>query len=151
MKTYGEWRYSSTILDLGTSWRWVVSFTPRPLFPRGNRSRYVFDKSLSGRQSWYGRRGEEKICYPCKESNLDSSTVQPVALRYADWANLFSLGFKSKVLVRRARPNWFIFIIIMVLRAAVVSVHKMSLHSFVQRKRRKAQALFIIPWTSRSR
>jgi hypothetical protein len=22
-------------LDLGTSWRWVVSFTPRPLYPRG--------------------------------------------------------------------------------------------------------------------
>jgi hypothetical protein len=33
MKTYGEWRYSSTILDLGTRWRWVVSFTPLPLCP----------------------------------------------------------------------------------------------------------------------
>jgi hypothetical protein len=31
MKTYGEWRYSSTILDPGTRWRWVISFTPRPL------------------------------------------------------------------------------------------------------------------------
>jgi hypothetical protein len=30
----GEWRYSSTILDLGTSWRWVVSFTPWPLYSR---------------------------------------------------------------------------------------------------------------------
>jgi hypothetical protein len=29
----GEWRYSSTILDLGTRWRWVVSYTPRPLYP----------------------------------------------------------------------------------------------------------------------
>jgi hypothetical protein len=29
----GEWRYSSTILDLGTSWRRVVSFTPRPFDP----------------------------------------------------------------------------------------------------------------------
>jgi hypothetical protein len=31
MKTYGEWRYSSTFLDLGTRWMWVVShcrFTP---------------------------------------------------------------------------------------------------------------------------
>jgi hypothetical protein len=26
----GEWRYSSTILDLGTRWRWVVSLTPLP-------------------------------------------------------------------------------------------------------------------------
>jgi hypothetical protein len=30
----GEWSYSSTILDLSTRWRWVVSFTPRPLCPR---------------------------------------------------------------------------------------------------------------------
>jgi hypothetical protein len=31
----GEWRYSSTGLDLGTRWGTVVSFTPRPLYPRG--------------------------------------------------------------------------------------------------------------------
>jgi hypothetical protein len=35
MKTYGEWRYSSTFLDLDTRWRWVVSFTPLPLYPPG--------------------------------------------------------------------------------------------------------------------
>jgi hypothetical protein len=28
IKTYGEWGYSSTILDLGTRWRWVVGLTP---------------------------------------------------------------------------------------------------------------------------
>jgi hypothetical protein len=30
---WGEWRYSATFLDLGTRWRWIVSFTPRPLYP----------------------------------------------------------------------------------------------------------------------
>jgi hypothetical protein len=35
----GEWRYSS-ILDLGTRWRWVISFTPRPFYPRGKSRRY---------------------------------------------------------------------------------------------------------------
>jgi hypothetical protein len=30
-----EWRYSATFLDLGTRWRWVVSFTPLLLYPRG--------------------------------------------------------------------------------------------------------------------
>jgi hypothetical protein len=30
------WMYSFIILDLGTRWKWVVSFTPRPLYPRGN-------------------------------------------------------------------------------------------------------------------
>jgi hypothetical protein len=34
----GEWRYSSTFLDLGTRWRWLVSFTLRLLYP-GERAR----------------------------------------------------------------------------------------------------------------
>jgi hypothetical protein len=50
MKAYGEW-----ILDLGTRWRLVVSFTPRPLYP------YTVDRRLGGLLSWFGRRGEEKI------------------------------------------------------------------------------------------
>jgi hypothetical protein len=29
----GEWKYSSTILDRGTGWRGVVTFTPPPLYP----------------------------------------------------------------------------------------------------------------------
>jgi hypothetical protein len=28
-----EWRYSSTILKLDIRWRWVVSFTPWPIYP----------------------------------------------------------------------------------------------------------------------
>jgi hypothetical protein len=34
-KTYGGWRYSSTIFVLGIRWRWLVSFTPRPCYPQG--------------------------------------------------------------------------------------------------------------------
>jgi hypothetical protein len=47
----GEWRYSSTFLDLGTRWRWVVSFTPLPLYPRGKSSRYPLDRRLGGPES----------------------------------------------------------------------------------------------------
>jgi hypothetical protein len=32
----GEWIYSSTILDLATIGRWVVSFRPQPLYPEEN-------------------------------------------------------------------------------------------------------------------
>jgi hypothetical protein len=39
MKTWGVWRYSSTFLDVGIKWRWVVSFTLRPLYARGKRPR----------------------------------------------------------------------------------------------------------------
>jgi hypothetical protein len=35
-------------LDLGTSSRCVVSFTPLPLYPRGKRPRYPLDRSLGG-------------------------------------------------------------------------------------------------------
>jgi hypothetical protein len=31
----GEWRHSSTILDLGTRWRWVVSSKPLPFYSQG--------------------------------------------------------------------------------------------------------------------
>jgi hypothetical protein len=48
-------------LDLGTNWCWVVSFTPRPLYPRGKSPRYPLDRRLNGPQSRSGRRGEEKI------------------------------------------------------------------------------------------
>jgi hypothetical protein len=56
----GEWRYSSTILDLGTRWRWVVSFMPRPLYPRRKSSGYPMDRRLGGPQSRSGRCREEK-------------------------------------------------------------------------------------------
>jgi hypothetical protein len=48
----GEWRYSSTILDLDIRSRWVVSFTPRPLYSRGKSPWYPLDRRLGGPQSW---------------------------------------------------------------------------------------------------
>jgi hypothetical protein len=48
-------------LDLGASWRWVVSFTPRPLYPRRKSPRYPLDRRLGGPQSRSGRRGADKI------------------------------------------------------------------------------------------
>jgi hypothetical protein len=44
------------ILDLGTRWRWVVSFTTRPLYPQGKSPRYP----LGGLQGRCGRGGENK-------------------------------------------------------------------------------------------
>jgi hypothetical protein len=37
MKTYGGVEVQLPILDLGTVWRWVVRFTPRPPYPRDRR------------------------------------------------------------------------------------------------------------------
>jgi hypothetical protein len=55
-----ESRYSSTILDLGIRWRWIVSFTPLPLYPRGNGLRFPLDGRLGEPQSRSGCCGEEK-------------------------------------------------------------------------------------------
>jgi hypothetical protein len=41
-ETYGELRYISIILNPGTRWRRVVSFTPPQLYPQGNGTQYSF-------------------------------------------------------------------------------------------------------------
>jgi hypothetical protein len=65
MKTHwGSGGVAPRILDLGTRWRWVVSFTPRPLYPQGNSPSYPLERKLDGSQSRSGRGGEEKNSQP---------------------------------------------------------------------------------------
>jgi hypothetical protein len=45
---------------------WVVSFTPRPLYPLGKIPWYPLDRRLGGPQSRSGRRGEEEIFDPTR-------------------------------------------------------------------------------------
>jgi hypothetical protein len=71
-------------LDLGTSWRWVLSFTHRRLYPQGKSPRSPLDRRLGGLQSRSGRREENSSHY--QNSNSDPSVVQPVASRYTDYA-----------------------------------------------------------------
>jgi hypothetical protein len=47
-------------LDLGTSWRWVVSFMPLPLYSRERAPPYPFYRRLGGPQSRSGRYGKGK-------------------------------------------------------------------------------------------
>jgi len=61
MKVYwGSGGIFPLILDLGNRWRWVVIFTPRPLYPQGNNPQYPLDRRMVGPQSRSGRGGEEK-------------------------------------------------------------------------------------------
>jgi hypothetical protein len=77
MKAYGE------VDDLGTSWRWVVSITPRPLYPR---ERAPGAHCIGG---WVDRRAglddvEKRKFWPYRDSSPDLSVVQPVASRCTD-------------------------------------------------------------------
>jgi hypothetical protein len=95
MKAYWETGgIAPRILDLGTRWRWVVSFTPRPLYPQGMRPCYPLDRRLSGPQSRSGRGGEEKNSYPLPA--LELPIIQPVAQRYAtELSRLFKYAQSS--------------------------------------------------------
>jgi hypothetical protein len=72
--------YSSRILDLCTRWRWLVSFTDRPLYPLRNGTRYPMDMGLNGPQNWSGRWGEENNFLPL----CGIETPQPS--HCTDWA-----------------------------------------------------------------
>jgi hypothetical protein len=69
-------------LDLSTSWRWLVSFTPRPVYPR---ERAYSTHWIGG---WVGPRdGLEKIKFlTLPDTNSDPSFVQLIASRNTDWA-----------------------------------------------------------------
>jgi hypothetical protein len=60
MKTCGNGCIDSRFLDLGTNWRWMVSFTPWPLYPR-ERAPGPLDRRLRGPQSRAGLYGQVKI------------------------------------------------------------------------------------------
>jgi hypothetical protein len=71
MKTYlGVEVLLHSFFDLGTRWRSVVSFTPRPLYLQGKSPQYPLDRKLGGPQSrsWHGV--EEKNSQP-------SSGIEP--------------------------------------------------------------------------
>jgi len=65
MKAYwGVEVYFHSFLDLGTRWRWVVSFTLRPLYSQRKSPWCPLDRNLSGPQIRSGRGGEEKNFQP---------------------------------------------------------------------------------------
>jgi hypothetical protein len=72
-----EWSYTSIILYLYTRWKWMVSFTPRPLYPWKKSPLYPLDRRLGGPQSRSGRCGAERNVLPLPGIEL---------CRYTDWA-----------------------------------------------------------------
>jgi hypothetical protein len=87
MKTYwGSGGIAPLILDLGTKWMWVVSFTPRPLYRQGKSPWYPLDKRMGGPQSRSGRGSEKKNSQLPPGMEPRTPIVQPIAQRCTDWA-----------------------------------------------------------------
>jgi hypothetical protein len=68
------------VLDLSTRWKWMVNFTPRPLYPQGKSPWYPLGRRLGGLQSQSERGGERKNSQPLPV--LEPPIIQTVAQRY---------------------------------------------------------------------
>jgi hypothetical protein len=81
MKTYWWSRgIAPRILGLSTSWRWVVSFTPWPVYSQGRKPWYPLDRRLGGPQNRSGRGNQEKNSRHLP--GLEPLIMQPVAQHY---------------------------------------------------------------------
>jgi hypothetical protein len=83
IKTYGgSGCIDPRFLDLGTSWRWVVSFTPLPLYPRVKSPLYPLDRRLGEPQRLSGRYVEAKVLDSTgtRTPTPRPSSPQPVAI-----------------------------------------------------------------------
>jgi hypothetical protein len=88
MKTcWGSGGIAPCILDV-TRWRWVVSFTPWPLYPQGKSSWYPLDRRLGGPQCCSGHGGEEK-----NSQVLINKTPEIISLTFCIYLQFYTLYF----------------------------------------------------------
>jgi hypothetical protein len=80
----GRGGMASCILNLGTRWRWVVSFTPWPLYAQGKNPRSPLIRRLGVLHCRSGRYGGERNLTPAGNW---TTAVQPIARHRTDWAN----------------------------------------------------------------
>jgi hypothetical protein len=71
-----------------TSWRWVVSFTPQPLYPRGKSPCYPLYGRLDGPQSWSWRHGEVRILNR-------TGTRTPIPQSFCSSQSLYWLSYRG--------------------------------------------------------
>jgi hypothetical protein len=127
MKTY--WRsggIAPRILDLGTIWRWVVRFTPRPLYPQGKTTpRYRLVRRLSGTPEpfwmWWWR---EKFPAPTGTRTPDHPARSPVITSFSKSCKVFFPQSKRpRFITIRNNGNIFIYTVWKVNRTGFPRMH----------------------------
>jgi hypothetical protein len=76
LRDMGKGDIASLILSIGTRWRWVVNFTPRPLFSPGKNYDTDWVGGCVGPTAGLDGYWGEKISLP---PGFESRTVQPLA------------------------------------------------------------------------
>jgi hypothetical protein len=79
---YGSGCIDPHFLDLGTSWRWVVSFTPLSLYTRRKNPRYPLNWRLDGPKSRSGQRLPELAFRHLGRPARSQSLYRRYRLRY---------------------------------------------------------------------
>jgi hypothetical protein len=82
----GEWKYSSTILDLGVRWRWVASFTALPCYPWETAPGTHWTGGWMGPRAGVDIMEKRRVSFPYWESDSGSLVVQTSAKLFTDWA-----------------------------------------------------------------
>jgi hypothetical protein len=72
----GEWRHNHVFFDLGARWKWMVSFTPRPLYPRERAPGTHWIGGWVDLRAGLDTVWKRKIPSPRRESNTDHPIVQ---------------------------------------------------------------------------
>jgi hypothetical protein len=150
MKAYwGTGIRAPGILHLSTRRRWVVNFTPRPLYPQGKCHWYPLDRMLGVPRVGLDAVVKGKIPSPCRESNHRPSTFAgrtQARLCYRRYhlessssalcqgvVMVWYLTTSIQSVTRRMTTSWiFIAVKTSILESDIISVH----FSLLQSKRR---------------
>jgi hypothetical protein len=99
MKAYwGSECTAPCILDLGTRWRWVVSFTSRTPYPQGKSPWYPLDRRLGGPQIRSGHSGgEEKNSQPFRLRTYYLTTLHPLLKLWSVGVDMLEDGESPEV------------------------------------------------------
>jgi hypothetical protein len=79
-----EWRHSSTVIDLGVRWSWMVSSKPRPLYaPKGKCPMVVigYEAKWAPESVWTLRNREKSLTF-----TGNRTLAVHIVCRYVDWA-----------------------------------------------------------------